>query len=547
MIKTPPTHHDRPDALTSARSRRRPLTIAACLIAALATAFAPLDAAAQFRASRGVERTKGGIRLPQVEEPPAAAPPVSSETTSCGCAPAAETPEQLLASMQLQDDAFLRALRTQGPEIAPQAGVCTPFALTRDRQGKVQALALHAGSTDEGAGWLLTLSRDRLEGAVLLQSERIDRVTADVNSVTATLEAVTTPAQSVRAALPPEVLFELRTLLPMMQPERSRRSESDHLVRVAFDVGTPERWARLLSAELIDRTTGYVLADAFWVDRGDLPGGFYNPDLGEFEHHFWTNPLSFTRISRGVGRSRLKVAGPRAEAKSARSSPGTKGGRQAKGGTGRQGATGRQGSPAKQASTGKSGSGGKGAVAGSGGKSAAAGSGGRKTAGERSRRPVIQVGRQHIGVDYAAPTGTPVIAVADGVVSHQGWGGAYGNLVILSHPGGYTTHYAHLVDYAEHLRPGSEVRRGTEIGYVGSTGRSTGPHLHYEIRQAGRYLDPLNEKVDNGPWQWNPTDRLSLLRQILLTDALAATRPMPLLARGAETPPVAIRRCAQEL
>lgn len=538
---------DRPHTPRSTSRRHRPLTIAACLIAALATAFAPLDAAAQFRAPRGVERAKDGIRLPQPEEQPAAAPASSRESTTCGCAPAAESPEQLLSSMQLQDEAFVRALRTQGPEIAPQATVCTPFALTRDRQGKVQALALHAGSTDGGAGWLLTLSRDRLEGAVLLQSERIDRVTEDVNSVTATLEAVTTPAQSVRAALPPEILFELRTLLPMMLPERRNRSESEYLVRVAFDVGTPERWARLLSTELIDRTTGYVLSDAFWVDRGDLPGGFYNPDLGEFEHYFWTNPLSFTRISRGVGRSRLKSPAPRADAKAARAKPGAKGERQAKGGTGKQGASGRQGAAAKQASAGKSGSGGKGAASGSGAKVAATGSGGRKAASERSRRPVIQVGRQHIGVDYAAPTGTPVIAVADGIVSHQGWGGAYGNLVILSHPGGYTTHYAHLVDYAEHLRPGSEVRRGTEIGYVGSTGRSTGPHLHYEIRQAGRYLDPLNEKVDNGPWQWSPTDRLSLLRQILLTDALAATRPMPLLMRGVETPPVAIRRCAQEI
>ncbi|MEN9315416.1 MAG: hypothetical protein RIS35_1809 [Pseudomonadota bacterium] len=518
-------------------------------MAALATLLASGDIAAQFRASRDAERAREGLRVPQTEERPSSATPAGRESTSCGCAPAVETPEQLLASMQLGDEAFVRALRTQGPEIAPQGPACTPFALTRDRQGTVQALALHAGSADGGPGWLLTLSRDRLEGAVLLQSERIDQVAGDISSVTATLEAVTTPAQSVRAALPPEVLFELRTLLPMLRPEQSRRSESEYLVRIAFDVGTSERWARLLSAELIDRATGNVISDTFWVDRSDLPGGFYNPDLGEFEHYFWTNPLSFTRISRGVGRSRLTMRAPRASARTEQAAPTIKGGRPSKAASGQQGSGGKSAQTGKQASTSKQASGARQATGGrapQGAKSAAAGSDTRKHAEGRSRRPVIQVGRQHIGVDYAAPTGTPVIAVADGVVSHQGWSGAYGNLVILAHPGGYTTHYAHLVDYAEHLRPGSEVRRGTEIGYVGSTGRSTGPHLHYEIRQAGRYLDPLNERVDNGPWQWSVTDRLSLLRQILLTDALAATRPMPVGERSAGTAPKTVRRCAQE-
>lgn len=508
--------------------RLRRLGAAACLAAALAAAWTPPAAMAQFRAPLGGERDGEGLRVPAPA--PAPAPAAGGETTQCGCAAPTADRQALLASMQVQDEAFARAIERQGPPIATDTRSCVPYALSRDRRGAVQALAIHAdGAEGDAGGWLLTLSRDRIEGAVLLQSERIDAALGDVTSVTATIEAVTTPAQSVRAALPPEVLSDLRTLLPMVMRSAGVRQESAYVVRIAFDVGTPERWARLLAVELIDRSTGGVVADTYWVDRGDLPGGFFNPDLGEFEHYFWTNPLSFTRISRGVGRSRLSFPQPRNRAepaeRAAKAAKGSKGNKAAKAGTGKTAA------PK--------------AVA----PKAAAGKAGKADTGRapaaRTGRPVIQVGRHHIGVDYAAPTGTPVIAVSDGVVAHQGRNGAYGNLVVLSHAGGYTTYYAHLVDYAEHLRPGSEVRRGTEIGYVGSTGRSTGPHLHFEIRQAGRYLDPLNEEVDNGPWQWSPTDRLGLLRRMLVADALASTRPIPLAASGANPLPMVIRRCAQ--
>lgn len=501
-------------------NRIRLLGAAAAVAAALAAVFAPARVEAQFRAPRGEQRDGGGLRLPAEPAAPSAAP--ESETARCGCAPPAASLPALLAGMRVDDEAFSRALQRQGPPILTDNRGCVPYALSRDRRGAVHSLAMHVDDAQGDGSWLLTLSRDRIEDGLLLQSERVDSALRDVSSVTATIDAVTTPAQAVRAALPPEVLSDLRTLLPMLIGAAGVRQENAYVVRVAFDVGTPERWARLMSVELIERGSGNVVADTYWVDRGDLPGGFFNPELGEFEHHFWTNPLSFTRISRGVGRSRVGFPRPRNPAGSAArpTEAAASGGPQ-------------KGKPA--ADKGKAG-----ANKGARGKSQA-----EEGRGAPSRRPVIQVGRHHIGIDYAAPKGTPVIAVSDGVVAHQGRSGAYGNLVVLSHPGGYTTYYAHLVDYAEHLRPGSEVRRGTEIGYVGSTGRSTGPHLHFEIRQAGRYLDPLNEEVDNGPWQWSPTDRLSLLRRMLLTDALGASRPIPLAEAQATALPMVVRRCTQ--
>ncbi|AOL93199.1 Murein DD-endopeptidase MepM, murein hydrolase activator NlpD [Porphyrobacter sp. LM 6] len=95
----------------------------------------------------------------------------------------------------------------------------------------------------------------------------------------------------------------------------------------------------------------------------------------------------------------------------------------------------------------------------------------------------------HAGVDLAAPTGTPVIATADGVVDVAGWSGGYGLLVAVNHGGAVETRYGHLSGVA--VAPGESVKKGQVIGYVGSTGRSTGPHLHYEVREGQVAVDPL--------------------------------------------------------
>lgn len=94
----------------------------------------------------------------------------------------------------------------------------------------------------------------------------------------------------------------------------------------------------------------------------------------------------------------------------------------------------------------------------------------------------------HKGVDIAAPTGTPVYATANGMVDHAGRLGSYGLLVKIKHPSGHETRFAHLSKIA--VRRGQVVLKGDLIGLVGSTGRSTGPHLHYEVRLRGKALDP---------------------------------------------------------
>ena len=102
--------------------------------------------------------------------------------------------------------------------------------------------------------------------------------------------------------------------------------------------------------------------------------------------------------------------------------------------------------------------------------------------------PVLGGRRAHTGVDLAGPTGTPVYATADGVVSKAQYFGSYGNYIQIEHGGEMETRYAHLSGYA--VAAGQRVRKGDLIGYIGSTGRSTGPHLHYEVRIAGEAVDP---------------------------------------------------------
>jgi murein DD-endopeptidase MepM/ murein hydrolase activator NlpD len=105
----------------------------------------------------------------------------------------------------------------------------------------------------------------------------------------------------------------------------------------------------------------------------------------------------------------------------------------------------------------------------------------------------------HRGVDFAAPTGTPVYAAADGVVESVRSERGYGNVVRLRHQGGMVTLYAHLSRFAPGMRAGVRVRQGQTIGRVGSTGMSTGPHLHFEILVAGRAVNPASAAPPQPP------------------------------------------------
>ncbi|WP_439815152.1 peptidoglycan DD-metalloendopeptidase family protein [Zavarzinia sp. CC-PAN008] len=125
--------------------------------------------------------------------------------------------------------------------------------------------------------------------------------------------------------------------------------------------------------------------------------------------------------------------------------------------------------------------------------------GARLTSGFGMRRhPILGYSRMHKGVDFGAATGTPILAAGDGTIAFAGRRGAYGNYVQVRHTGEYATAYAHMSRFARGLKAGTRVRQGQVIGYVGSTGRSTGPHLHYEVLVKGAQINPLSVRLQSG-------------------------------------------------
>ncbi len=116
----------------------------------------------------------------------------------------------------------------------------------------------------------------------------------------------------------------------------------------------------------------------------------------------------------------------------------------------------------------------------------------------RRRHPVLGYTRMHKGTDFAAPRGTPIYAAGDGVVERANRFGSYGNYIRIRHANGYKTAYAHLDRFHSRARNGRRVSQGEVIGYVGTTGRSTGPHLHYEVLRNGSHINPMSMRAPTG-------------------------------------------------
>ncbi len=114
------------------------------------------------------------------------------------------------------------------------------------------------------------------------------------------------------------------------------------------------------------------------------------------------------------------------------------------------------------------------------------------------KHPILGYNKMHRGTDFAAPKGTPIMASGSGTIEAAKWWGAYGKYIRIKHNSKYKTAYAHLNSYARGIRPGTKVRQGQIIGYVGSTGRSTGPHLHYEVIVNGRKMNSQRLKLPSG-------------------------------------------------
>ena len=130
--------------------------------------------------------------------------------------------------------------------------------------------------------------------------------------------------------------------------------------------------------------------------------------------------------------------------------------------------------------------------------------------------PILRIVRPHHGVDYSAPTGTPVMSIGEGIVMSRGWAGGGGNTVKIRHNSVYSTVYMHLSRYADGINTGSRVRQGQVIGYVGSTGLSTGPHLDFRVYKGGSPVNPLT--LESPPAK--PVDEKYMPEYTILKDSL---------------------------
>jgi murein DD-endopeptidase MepM/ murein hydrolase activator NlpD len=158
--------------------------------------------------------------------------------------------------------------------------------------------------------------------------------------------------------------------------------------------------------------------------------------------------------------------------------------------------------------------------------------GARISSGFGSRfHPILGYTRMHKGVDFAVPTGTPVMAAGAGSIDFMGWANGYGNFVVINHGNGYATAYGHLSRFAAGMRRGSRLSQGEVFAYSGMTGLATGPHLHYEIRVHGSQVNPLRVKVSEGRLLAGAELRNFLQTRLKMDEMLAST---PLETRVAD-------------
>src|SRR6185436_5535501 len=149
---------------------------------------------------------------------------------------------------------------------------------------------------------------------------------------------------------------------------------------------------------------------------------------------------------------------------------------------------------------------------------------------KRRFHPVSQVFKAHLGVDYGAPTGSSVVAVAAGVVASAAYSGGSGNMVHLKHQGGFETYYLHLSAYGPGIRAGAHVAQGQLIGRVGMTGTATGPHLDYRLKRNGVFVNPVSVHSRQAPGEPIPTVQLAMFKS--LRDSLLGRLSGTLLAEA---------------
>ncbi len=254
--------------------------------------------------------------------------------------------------------------------------------------------------------------------------------------------------------IPGRIRWQVEVLLPEMAPVPEAEGEEAPatVVRLVLERRGTQDPERLQSIEVLDAATRRRIDAAWWVERPDGPGVLFGLNGTDYERLLWNSAVHFERVSRGVGPA------TRVERRVVRQ-----------------------------------------------GKS-------------RTKKVVTRVVKPrgyHLGIDMMADRGVDVHAVADGTVAFAGTARGFGKLVIIDHGRGYRTYYAHLAATAKGLRTGDVLLRGDVLGLVGSTGHSTGPHLHFEARLGNDYIDPRDSSRQLEFWILSAAEQAWVARQML--------------------------------
>lgn len=418
-----------------------------------------------------------------LDEPAPGATEVSltAQALRSGCLPPGQDIQTLLRSVNIDDPLLTEHISQHRADLLQsQHPECIAFTLSIGDASQVTSMALLKRDPQDPGPQLISLTRRAGNEGFDLQVDRLPHTLIDHRKVDVALEQILSDrGRSLAGALPVSLERQVHALARAFQERHELKPGS--LVRIVYtedsadgsSAAPGQGKARLLGMRFFDAKQVLDFGSAVWIDRDDLPGGFFTTAGVDAERMFWSSPIDHSRISRGVG----SFAYSRSVRQTVRK-------------------------------------------------------------GDSQVRVIRRVSgwTHHQGVDFAAPTGTPVHAVADGQVLMAAFYGGYGNLIILEHAGGYTTYYAHLSAYAGGLRAGSVVRRGDEIGRVGSTGRSTGPHLHFEIRKDNVYLDPLAQGRNLDLWALRERDQHALARRNLLLSAITGPAGAPSPTQSATGP-----------
>jgi murein DD-endopeptidase MepM/ murein hydrolase activator NlpD len=333
---------------------------------------------------------------------------------------------------------------------------CLHYATAVAPKGDVNSLAVLSRASTADQPIALFMSKAASEEKPVIRRLELPMWSRSLTELSLPARDVDTVAAEQIEQIPSHLRWELGLLVRQMI---SRLTSPDtHQLRVVLEKLPERAQEKILAVELIDTRKGTVKDRVIWFDRSEQRGAFFSTTSGtDYARMLWYSPTRHVNISRGVGQSVTTVR--------------------------------------RQVVT--------------------------QARGKKKPRLAVRsfsYRGQHIGIDFVAPAGTPVHAVADGEVVFASTMGGYGNLVILSHGQGYETYYAHLSGFAPDLVTGKKVLRGEEIALVGSTGFSTGPHLHYELRKDKRYINPFDKQTSLEFWNLSPEEHEPMLALMLVLD-----------------------------